>query len=58
MDIVYILSPVLFLVLIYFLVMSIRNLIESKKELKQIKGSKGGADNGPNNKNGYKDIQK
>jgi len=58
MDIVFIISPVLFIVLIYFLVVSIRSLMQSKKELKQIKESKGGSDNDQDNNKIYKGIQK
>jgi len=38
MDIVYILAPVLFIALVYLLIVSMRNLARSKKNLNQIRG--------------------
>lgn len=37
MDIVYILAPILFITLVYLLIVSIRNLARSKKNLNRIR---------------------
>ena len=38
MDVIYIIALLLFLVLVYILIISVRNLIRLKKELKKLKG--------------------
>jgi len=39
MHIVYIVAPVLFIALVYLLIVSIRNLARSKKNLNQVRGA-------------------